>query len=880
MIDFSETLKKFLHDPIDKCLEIRTHEERAKEYAESVGVKGVKDVKGADQIASCMERSLLPKDIVQEFNEIRHPFSDEAIQIEGVDKNAIFDALKKAFNAISEEVKFWDDKKKFFYLWRNLMEKILEELKDSPFKKYIPLLPADTRVPDHSIWEHIKITSAINAFEKFQNNSLFLFTIGPVQSFISQARKTQDLFMGSFLLSYLSFTAIEKIIEKYGPTNIIYPDLFLQPLMDFYLEKEKIPVLNSYCDFIDQPTIPNRFVAIIPESDEEEIRRLAANRVREEWGKIVNAVLKEFKLDSHKEVQSHISSHTKDFPEIYWVAIPFKIDTKNIKTSGLKDFLENIEPWQRLWDFAKEKGESPPNIGLLYQPIYTSLEKSMGARKNLRDFEQIEEKGKKCHLCSEREGVIRKGMGDLEVGKYIDDTEGLCVLCFTKRALDKYLETKSSKFRDFSFPSTAEVASTDFKEKAITHAKDEFKGYVEKFKDVMGEEKFKKVIVNPLPKIEVKFNEIKNLEGYWFFEENLTKDKFEKELGMKDVTEEDIENLKDELQRIYEKIGRPNPYYAVIMLDADNMGKWLSGELLPEIKYAYNSGVWEKLPKDFKNQLKNITNNKKILTPAIHASISTALRNYSIEFVRKIVEEEHYGRLIYAGGDDVLALVNVNDLFEVMRKLRAGFSGQIRFEDGSIKVDWENKKGFVEKDDKLLLTMGKNATASCGVVIAHYKMPLKIVLDKVRGMEKKAKEGEKNAFAIALLKHSGEEKVGKSKWKYDDFDVLENLIKFGETLKKKENKPWISKRFIYNLYDEFKRLKNKEGYFGVKEDIFKGNLKRLLMRASHGDDKEEKKKMVDEVFESLNIIFGETGTNIDNFVNLLQITAFIYGREE
>lgn len=29
-----------------------------------------------------------------------------------------------------------------------------------------------------------------------------------------------------------------------------------------------------------------------------------------------------------------------------------------------------------------------------------------------------------------------------------------------------------------------------------------------------------------------------------------------------------------------------------------------------------------------------------------------------------------------------------------------------------------------------------------GFVIAHYKTPLKIVLDKVREMEKKAKEGE------------------------------------------------------------------------------------------------------------------------------------------
>jgi len=34
----------------------------------------------------------------------------------------------------------------------------------------------------------------------FGNQYLFLFTIGPVQSFIAQARKTRDLYAGSAIL--------------------------------------------------------------------------------------------------------------------------------------------------------------------------------------------------------------------------------------------------------------------------------------------------------------------------------------------------------------------------------------------------------------------------------------------------------------------------------------------------------------------------------------------------------------------------------------------------------------------------------------------------------------------------------------------------------
>lgn len=168
-----------------------------------------------------------------------------------------------------------DDKFIFFYIWRNLLEKLQNSSTQESLKKLWAVLPADTRIPGHSIWEHLKIASAINAFENEQNNSLFLFAIGPVQAFISQARKTQDLFIGSFILSYLTFKAIEKLVEKYGPTNVIYPDLYGQPLMDFYLENQKIEVKNSSANCITQPTIPNRFVAIIPETEEKTIKVFA-----------------------------------------------------------------------------------------------------------------------------------------------------------------------------------------------------------------------------------------------------------------------------------------------------------------------------------------------------------------------------------------------------------------------------------------------------------------------------------------------------------------------------------------------------------------------------------------------------------------------------
>lgn len=907
---FSEKLIAFLHDPIDKCFDIKGHVKRAHEYAKVIGISIDREAKGPDMIASCMERSLLPKlpkesqkEIYQNFTEVRHPFSEGRLSVDKFDKDNIFKHIISVYYDVSSVIQKYDDKIKFFYLWRNLQDSIFEKLKnnakirDKEWIKYLAVLPADTRVSNHSIWEHLKISSAVKALWDKENkiltqdNSLFLFSIGPVQSFISQARKTQDLFMGSFLLSCLTFKAMEEIIEKYGPTNIIYPDLYGQPLIDAFLIKKELEIINPYLNHIDQPTIPNRFVVIIPETDEDKIKKLAEcleNTVKDKWKKIVEIVLKEFKLDSLIS-SDVIEKQSKNFPEVYWSAIPLKYNSADVTIDDFSEFFENdlINKWKNINNFVNDKGEYPPNIGLLYQLAYSALEKSMGARKNLRNFEQIEELNSKCHLCGEREALMRANKGELRLGKYISSKEGLCVVCFTKRALDKYLEKElGEKFKDFSFPSTAEIASSDFKERALKEAKDEFKQYVQFFNEDNFKDKFKQMVVSALPKVQNLFKDIKdieNIEGLWFFEENLKKEELKEQFGI-DIATDNIDKLKLKLKNLTDKIGKPNPYYAIIMLDGDSMGEWLSGEKLPPIEHSYNSETWEKLPDDFKKELKEKTA-KEFLTPAIHASISIALRNYSIELVRKIVEEEHLGRLVYSGGDDVLAFVNLKDLFEVMRKLRAGFSGHIKFENGNIEVDWNNDTGFIEKDGKYFLTMGPKASASCGIVIAHYKIPLKLVLDKAREMEKQAKKVHgKDAFGIALMKHSGQVKEFVCKWRFEDsgefVDTIEELSKLSKYFQK-DSMLALSRTFPYKLQNAFLKLKDKSGDISGLDTIFESEIKRLILRSLEGGDEKERRRVIKELLPTFSRLFwySEIGANINRFINLLEIARFVSNAE-
>jgi len=898
-------LKKFFHDPIDKPFNILGHERRAKEYAEFFGVSGINEGKYPDQISSCMERSLLPRDIKQDFTEIRHPLSEVKIDVTLDSQNSI-DEISLALKEISNSYINLSYEDKALLIWRNLLEEILEKIQDEELKKYIPLLPADTRVPDHSIWEHLKITTAINASEKLQNNSLFLFTIGPVKSFISQARKAQDFYNGSFMLSYFTFIAMEEVIEKYGPSSIIYPDLYKQPLMDWYLKNKGIEPKNFNPDHITLPTIPNRFVAIIGTTDKNKIEELSKNmivKIKNEIKRAKEKILEELKIklsDTQKEI---LQNQLSDFPQIYWVAIPWRRGENDLQIDDLKDFFtdDKINNWKELYKFVNEKGEHSPNIGFLYQLLYTALEKSMGARKNLREFEQNPEAGRKCSVCGERNVLFyrdeenpffiirnieffyegRKNGSFVEIDKekitykILDKKEGLCGLCFLKRTFEIYLEKEvDSIFEDFSFPSVAEVACADFKEKAKELP--EFKEYENKFFEYIP---VRYLNINSLPKLKLE----ETLEGSWFHEENLTEKKIRDELGV-EIDIQKIKELKNILtNKLYEQAGKPKKYYAVLYLDGDNMGKWLSGELLPEIQYAYNSKVWEKLPENFKKDLQRYTPNK-ILTPAIHSTISTALRNYAIEFVKKIVEEEHLGKLIYAGGDDVLAFVNLKDIFDVMEKLRWAFSGHIKLDQEKIEIYTTNNNGFVLKDGVYYLTIGKNATCSMGVVIAHYKEPLKIVIDKVFEMNKKAKESGRNRFAICLSKHSGEERVGVAEWEIEinnkGTELTTKILKdLQDWMNKDRNeKRYISDGFVQKFKMEFVKLKKTS----FSEVIINTELKRLVTRAYNGrpnEDKEEKRKFIENFVKSAEKLFWRISEDIDNFTNLLEIVGFMNKEE-
>lgn len=144
-------------------------------------------------------------------------------------------------------------------------------------------------------------------------------------------------------------------------------------------------------------------------------------------------------------------------------------------------------------------------------------------------------------------------------------------------------------------------------------------------------------------------------------------------------------------------------------------------------------------------------------------AISSALNGFALDLARHIVEDLCKGKLIYAGGDDVLAMVTIDDMPRCLWLLRLAYSGAMP--EGQVPffghLDLEMKNGFVlwekgRKDRRFYRVMGEKATASAGAVVAHHTAPLGAVLRELRLAEKAAKAlPGKNAFSLRLLKRAG-----------------------------------------------------------------------------------------------------------------------------
>jgi CRISPR-associated protein Cmr2 len=130
-----------------------------------------------------------------------------------------------------------------------------------------------------------------------------------------------------------------------------------------------------------------------------------------------------------------------------------------------------------------------------------------------------------------------------------------------------------------------------------------------------------------------------------------------------------------------------------------------------------------------------------------HTRFSSALGNFSRDQVSPVVAK-HCGRVIYAGGDDVLALLPADTALSCAQALREEFHR----------------------------TMPSGLDASVGIAIAHFKTPLQDIVRAAQMAERRAKNQlNRSAVAVTLYKRSGETVEWGTNWQSGGLELYDAL---------------------------------------------------------------------------------------------------------
>jgi len=217
------------------------------------------------------------------------------------------------------------------------------------------------------------------------------------------------------------------------------------------------------------------------------------------------------------------------------------------------------------------------------------------------------------------------------------------------------------------------------------------------------------------------------------------------------------------------------------------------------------------------------------------------------EFSRNIIKFSRYvsdiiqkydGACIFAGGEDFLGFLPIENIFSALKELRTKFQEIVKF------------PGY----EKVL-------TFSAGITIAHYMEPLAEVIKFTTDMEEYAKQidSEKDAFAIKLMKRSGEELSIRLKFGVngDNLDLINNIgsmIMYAGT----------SKRIFNNLISILKPLENDDSQ--IPEDMVQTLIKYAVDKSELGEGH--------DIINVLHELYSISKCDIRTYCNILNFLYF------
>lgn len=863
-----DILLAYLHDPPDKALGIAGHERRGRKAIQAALGEAVttEEVKGpSDPLAAIAERMPAPKWQVLTVNPqgnqltVHHPLSPSKRELHcrSWDEEQVSRVIADLVSGVD------DTGSRFLLVWRRLAEKLAAE-----GREWYLCLPADTRTPDHTIWHHLDITAGLKGAEvdSALGASFLSFSLGPVQAFIAAARTVRDLWSGSMILSWITFQAMMPIVKRLGPTAFVYPSLRGLPWVDLWLRQQpglgdgKIP--SPDVSHRLTPCLPNRFLALVPWGpDGQTAAQLAADceqAARLAWSEIATSVRRDLKprLDCIAEGwDRRWDDQVESYFDVRTAILPWR-DCRDDEAcgkliagaGGFADAFPDASAIRQLAAAIPDQDRPPydQNSAGSWQAKVELSARLMQALRAVRHIPAAadgrspgEKFPAKCSLLGSYEQVgpedfdrsagFWKEAGKISLGGVrLRERERLCAVALVKRFSGPcyFKRQLQLEMADLRYEDTATVAAAEWLKAAGVDPDHERRTHREGW------------------------------SGQWL---HWPKRDFDPD----DRCPDDLWQVINESRRQH---GRPPVYYAVLVMDGDEMGKWLRGEKSPHARRAMHEDLvryFERLPGTVGG-----LDARRPVGPALHAALSEALMNFALHFVPQIIEK-HLGTLIYAGGDDVLALLPTNTALRCAAALRQVF-----------RRDWcADRQGH----ERLLL--GNEATVSAGLAIVHYKEDLQSAIQIARETEKAAKNAGRDALEITACRRSGGRETALCPWEFVEH-VQGWIAAFGRG--PNNDATPASDRWAYHLSTELPTLQ------GLPVDAMQAEIGRQVARSERqtrerlGETRDRTAASIleDEFAAYCRLVINDkrkcsAGDALDQFVTLGKTASFLArGKDE
>ena len=359
---------------------------------------------------------------------------------------------------------------------------------------------------------------------------LLHFTLGPVQGFVAQARRTSDLWAGSLLLSWLAGQAMKTVVANGG-------ELRLPRLSGRELE-----------DMIKSGTgaLPNRFKASVPDGFDPRLCREAVLKIwqglaDEVWRRFVSPV-----AHTGHETRAIWDRQVDGFWDIAWVVGPDRGDGAD------QAWLDRRKNW---------RSHRPPVEGGDHCML-------MGDWQELSGFARSRERATQDEFWRAlKEHVDQESKNPLQ----LDENERLCAMSLIKRLLPHVAKdglgwTPSRDGERLRWPSTPRLAAAGWLRHAWGAAREEAEAFA-----AVAERAKAGLLEPPLDND----NRLSRVAGALLHRSGLESVGAD-ELGCgADQAEAMREKLLAAHAALTKKAGEPSPFYAFLLMDGDRVGALL-----------------------------------------------------------------------------------------------------------------------------------------------------------------------------------------------------------------------------------------------------------------------------------------------------------------